>query len=440
MRPAAIVFPGLFRYHYPPMNRACLLLVLLALLAACGRGAPTAAPIVPAATNTAGATARPAATAAAARPSNTPPASRTAAATAAPAADTAVPLPTETPAAINPLTGLPVDDPAALERRPLAIKVAHFPRSVRDFQVGLSQADNVWEHYAEGGTTRFTAIYLGQAPERVGNVRSARLIDSHLAHAYQAMLVASGSSTGTMNRMREAGLFERVIAESTGYGGCPILCREAAATVTTDKLFTSTPALWELTTELGLNGPQDLAGYAFSDEAPAGGEPASTIRLDFHVNNTVAEWRYGEATQRYERWIDTDQMPALAPHVDTANGQALTASTVVVVIVPYMPANIREAEGGKLYYSYDVLFSGSGRALVFRDGQMYEATWERPDPQGGLPRFVDEAGSPIPFRPGVVWFDVIDPDSPMRFEEGVFYARVRVPPPPAEATATPGSG
>jgi hypothetical protein len=48
-----------------------------------------------------------------------------------------------------------------MDRRPLAIKVAHFPRRVREHQVGLSYADNVWEHYAEGGVIRFTAIFLG---------------------------------------------------------------------------------------------------------------------------------------------------------------------------------------------------------------------------------------------------------------------------------------
>src|SRR5262249_12080970 len=115
---------------------------------------------------------------------------------------TAVILPTPTPAITNPLSGLVTADPTVLDRRPLAIKIAHFPRSVRP-QYGLSQADNVWEHYAEGGVTRFTAIFLSQAPEKIGNVRSARYIDAILGEAYRAMLVASGSSQGVLNRLRQ---------------------------------------------------------------------------------------------------------------------------------------------------------------------------------------------------------------------------------------------
>ena len=49
---------------------------------------------------------------------------------------------------INPLTGLMVDDPARLERRPMAIKVTNYPRYVRP-QPGLSKADIVFEYYME---------------------------------------------------------------------------------------------------------------------------------------------------------------------------------------------------------------------------------------------------------------------------------------------------
>ena len=367
------------------------------------------------------------------------------AATAGPATATATategPTLAPAPAAINPLTGLVVDDPAVLERRPLAIKVAHFPRHVRAAQVGLALADNVWEHYAEGGTVRFTAIFLSQAPERIGNVRSARLIDIHLGYAYGAMIVASGSSTGTLNRFRDAGLYERVIAEATGYQGCPVLCREAAVTATTNNLYTNAPALWDLTTQLGLNERQDLRGFKFAGPAPAGGEAATTAHIDFQLGNTITEWRYNADTNRYARWIDTPDTtadaPNLAPHVDTANTEPLTAANVVVIYASYLPSNIWEEEGGARHFSYDVVLTGSGPARLFRDGQMYTLTWERAETTSGLPRLVDAAGQLVAFRPGNIWFEVLDPDSPTTFVNGQFYARSRVPDAAALPTATP---
>jgi hypothetical protein len=374
-------------------------------LAACNAPptpAPAATPIV---IPTVGVTVLPLATA-------TPAPSATATTPPLPSA-TASATTTATPAAINPLTGLAVAEASVLNRRPLAIKVAHFPRSVREHQVGLSLADNVWEHYAEGGVIRFTGIFLSQSPEKVGNERSERLIDAHLGEASRAMLVASGSSTGTMNRLREhEELFKRVIAEATGYGGCPVLCREESASVTTHKLFTSPAALWQLADELKLNGPQDLSGFEFdaSGQPPANGTPISTVHIDFQLNNTVSEYRYDPATGLYGRWVDTNALPELAPHIDTLTGGQLTTANIVVIYVTHVTSNIREAEGGTRYFSYDVLLSGEGQAKLFRDGQMYELTWERADEYAGLPRFHDAAGNSLPFKPGVIFLYLVSPN------------------------------
>lgn len=372
------------------------------------------------------------------RPLDTPTAAPSATLTnTPPPTETPTPAPTATPAAINPLTGLAVADASVLQRRPLAIKVAHFPRGVREHQVGLSWADNVWEHYAEGGVIRFTSIFLSQSPEKVGNVRSARLIDAQLGEAYQAMLVASGSSTGTMNRLREHDeLFKRVIAEATGYGGCPVLCREESASVTTNKLFTSPAALWQLADDLKLNGPQDLSGFEFDATPPAGGTPITTIHIDFQLNNTVSEYRYDPATGLYARWVDTNALPELAPHVDTLTGQQLTTANIVVVYVTHVTSNIRETDSGTRYFSYDVLLTGQGQARLFRDGQMVELTWEREDAYSGLPRFRDAAGNIVPFKPGVIWFDVVTPNSPTRVEGETFFVRFKGPD-PFPPTATP---
>jgi hypothetical protein len=421
------------------MRRGALILGLVVslVLAGCAPAA-TATPTLPPPTLTA--------TPLPPTPTGTPSPLPTATGTATPVPPTATPTDTAvpptatasaTPPRLNPLTGRPAADPALLDRVPLAVKIAHFPRRVREAQAGLSLADNVWEHYAEGGTTRFTAIFLGQTPERMGNVRSARLIDIHLGYAYRALVVASGSSSGTLSRFREAGLYDRLIAEATGYKGCPVLCREESAAVTTDRLFTSGPALWALADNLGLSGTAGLEGFTFAEAAPAGGEAAPTIHIDWHINNTVAEWRYDAANNRYDRWIDSDAMPELARHVDTLTGAPLTAENVVILFVSYVPSNIWEEDGGARHYSYDVLLAGAGEGRLFRDGRMWEITWEREDVSSGLPRLRDAAGQPIALRPGVTWFVALDPDSAMRFEAGTFYARSRVPDASALPTATP---
>jgi hypothetical protein len=430
------------------MPRYLQLLLLAGLLVACSSQptpAPTAPPVVNTAASAATATS-PASTptvAATAAPTsgpaltNTAPAA-TSAATAA-ATPTAAPGVTPTPEAVNPLTGLPLSDPTVLDRRPVAIKIANFPRRVRAAQTGLSAADNVWEHYAEGGTTRFTAIFLSQGPDRIGNVRSARLIDTYLGQAYQAMLVASGSSEGTLNRLRQTDFFKRVIAEATGYHGCPLLCREAPASETADKLFTSAPAVWDLATKLGVNGRQDLSGFVFDAQAPAGGTPITTAHIDWQVGNTVAEWRYDAGAQVYDRWIDSDTMPTLTQHIDTLNSQPLTAANVVVIYANYVTSNIHESDSSAepFFFSYDIELYGSGPAKLFRDGQMYDLRWTRDKVKGGLPRLTDASGNVAALRPGNIWFEAVSTMSVNKPAGDTFTIQVHVPDPSVAATAQP---
>ena len=61
-------------------------------------------------------------------------------------------------------------------------------------QSGLSNADIVFEHYAEGGATRFTAIFYSKDAEPIGSIRSGRLIDLEIPKMYDAAFAYSGAS------------------------------------------------------------------------------------------------------------------------------------------------------------------------------------------------------------------------------------------------------
>lgn len=137
------------------------------------------------------------------------------------------------PEGVNPLTGLAVPDPAVLERRPLLVKVSNESDQVRPWS-GLAFANHVWEYQMEGfAATRFTAVLYSQTPERIGSVRSTRLIDvEHLVDMYGGLLATSGGSSnrsaGGPPRIRElllaAPWSERVISMDYGFGD-PYLVR-----------------------------------------------------------------------------------------------------------------------------------------------------------------------------------------------------------------------
>lgn len=69
------------------------------------------------------------------------------------------------PPGINPLTGLPVEDPSLLQLPAVLISITHFPPSARP-QAGPGFAPIVYEIYISEGTTRFLVVFYGEEPER----------------------------------------------------------------------------------------------------------------------------------------------------------------------------------------------------------------------------------------------------------------------------------
>ena len=159
--------------------------------------------------------------------------------------------------AINPLTGLAVDDPAVLARRPLAAKISNAPDLVRP-QAGIAQADLVFEHLTEGPLTRFTAIFWTHTPPRVGSIRSARLLDLEIPAMYDTLLVYSGASEPI--RRRIAGLPFADHAYEGVTVGPPLYYRDTTIEVP-HNLFAVPSAVWARAEAEGVNRPRaDLGG------------------------------------------------------------------------------------------------------------------------------------------------------------------------------------
>ncbi|MBC7241221.1 MAG: DUF3048 domain-containing protein [Anaerolineae bacterium] len=310
--------------------------------------------------------------------------------------------------AICPLTGEVVTDPTKLERRPLAIKVSNAPSIVRP-QAGLDKADVVFEHVAEADLTRFTAIYLCQDAEKVGSVRSARLIDLEIPAMFKSLFAFSGASGGVKLKIKASDFAERVFSPDPGFNdpGFRRIPQEGKAFEHT--LFTDTPTLWKLASERGINQRQNLEGWVFSVQPPAGGTPAREIDIVYRPNIASAEYRYDPQREAYLRYVLGE------PHVDEVTGQQLTARNVVVLYVNHVETDIVEdSTGPKPYYSIEIQIWGQGRAQLFRDGRMYELTWSRPRREDMI-RFLDANGNPFPLKPGNTWIQVV----PLNFQIAV---------------------
>ena len=311
------------------------------------------------------------------------------------------PMPTSMPTSsldVCPLTGEGVSDVAILERRPLAVKISNFPPIVRP-QAGLSYADVVFEHLSEAGLTRLTAVFLSKDTEKVGSIRSARLLDLEIPAMFKAMFAYSGASGGVKQKIMESDFFDRVVSPDFGHSGFARIPSEGKAYEHT--LFSDTQSLWEIAEERGLNERQDLSGWTFSEEPPEGGSPATSIEILYTPKYASAEYQYDQERQAYLRSIFGE------PHGDELTGEQIAARNVVVLYANHLETDIVEdSTGPRIYYSIEIQLWGEGRAIVFRDGQAFEGRWVRPQ-RPDMIRFVDDTGNPIPLKPGNTWIQVV---------------------------------
>ncbi len=321
--------------------------------------------------------------------------------------------PSDFPDNVNPLTGLVVDDPAVLDRPPLLIKVSNAPPSVRP-QSGLASADQVWEHTMEGYrvATRYTAVFLGETPERVGSVRSGRLPDLELVPMYEGIYVASGYSTnrnapGTPPRVRElmldADWVERNFTYEFGYRD-PYSVRIPLEGKAVEHTLFSIPAeLWKLAEERNIGASTTLEpGFVFDKLVPEGGIETSTAQINYlgpAPNNT---WQFDAESGTWLLWTDD------VVHGDDLTGEQLAFENVVVVYADHYDADFVEDEPSGLH-SVAVTLTGQGDAVLLRDGLRYEVTWKRAG-EADMIQFFDASGAQIAFKPGRTWFHLVSSD------------------------------
>jgi len=300
---------------------------------------------------------------------------------------------------VNPLTGLIMDDPTVLQRRPLAIKVSNAPLARP--QSGLNAADIVFEHYVEGGGTRYTAIMYGNTISEIGSLRSGRLPDLEIVPMLDAIYVASGFSSGVLERMRDANWRSRNFSSPFGYEDEPYMVRvQREGRAYEHTLYSVPDELWKLAETQNVNQPPDLTpGLAFWSDIQPNGTPATTVTINYFPVGYTVRWEYNPDTGRYYRWQDGE------PDIDLLTGAQIAADNIIAVGAIHVDTGIVEDVFGGLW-SIEVQIWGDGPASLFRDGQRYEGGWTRTNPEEML-LFTDLDGNILYFKPGQTWVEMV---------------------------------
>ncbi len=334
------------------------------------------------------------------------------------------------PANYNPLTGTLPNNPALLERRPIAVKITTFPRGVRAYQSGLSRADVVYEYYIEDGLTRFIAVFYGQDAERAGPVRSGRYFDEHIMRMYHASLVYASADERVENHLLETELRPLLFLPSPSH--CPPLCRDTSIEGY-NNVFLNTAGVGPKLTD---NSRQELRAPLFGALLyPLAQQQMNRIYSHYSIYS-YNYWEYDYSRHEYLRYSDATEALSLGvnevyqPHIDNLVMQQVSAQNVVVLVVPHNFNN----EFDRADQVFNITLTGSGDAYIFREGRMIKGLWLR-DKTDQPFLLVDPAGNPISLIPGVTFYQVVNPESTIQQtdEQIDFYFYT----PPRKVTLTP---
>lgn len=310
------------------------------------------------------------------------------------------------PTSLNPLTGLPPSDPAMLERRPLAIKVANYPRYIRP-QSGLTLADNVYEYYIEAGLTRFIAVFYGNNSEWVGPVRSGRYFDEHIQRMYHAFLVFKFADPRVENYL-EATSDVAPFLVVPSLGACPPfqLMESRKIEVYNNSYFKMN--LWQdCVSKNGLENQRQPIRNGFFNENLLSSGLLGTQMFTYYSPDSYNYWIYQPETKQYLRYQEVGDMrdgkaENYQPLIDSVTSEQVHAANVVFVLAHHNFSNPYDEEDEV----YQIDLTDSGEAYVFRDGTAIQARWIRTNKDQPL-LLTTLGGAPIYLRPGITFYEVL---------------------------------
>lgn len=302
------------------------------------------------------------------------------------------------------------------KRSPLAVMIENHVDARP--QSGISFADVTYEALVEGGITRTMNVYYCQDAGQVGPVRSARTYFLDYASEYgNYPLYAHVGGANTPGPANALGQIEDY--GWAGYNdlnqfsiGYPVFWRDydrlGRAVATEHTMYSTTTKLWDYAAKNrnitnvykdGTPWTQGFVPYRFKDDPAVSKRPASQqISFTFtgNYNEYGVKWTYDKTANLYFRENGG------APHIDRDTGKQLSAKSVIVLYEPESRANDGYEGNQHLLYAT----KGSGKAIIFMDGQQISGTWSKAS-RTARTKIYNANGQEMQFSRGKMWFEIL---------------------------------
>lgn len=292
---------------------------------------------------------------------------------------------------VSVMTGLPVDDEVNT-RNVTGVMIENSPDARP--QAGLVSADVVYEAVAEGGITRFLALFHDDEPKYVGPIRSARPYYLDWVKPFHAGLAHVGGSPLALqliknNRVRDLDQFHN-----------PGAYERISSRYAPHNMYSGIDKLNQLEKEKKFT-PGNFKSFERKETKGETPESITASQIDFTMSGPLynAQFNFSKKENKYLR------SQAGRKHLDDKTGKQIQPDVVIALITT-------KGQDGN-YTTYRT--RGSGSILVFQDGQVIKGKWSKKTIDTQL-KFTDMSGQPLLLNPGKVWITVVGGKSDVKYK------------------------
>ena len=261
---------------------------------------------------------------------------------------------------------------------------------------GLAQANLVFEVEAEGGITRFLAIYAGnQDLAEIGSIRSARPYLVDWTEEFSALLVHCGGSPEALVKIAK----DNALSLNEFYNGGYYWRNKRPGP---HNIYTSSELLNKYLESENLNQGKYLSWQYKNDQPVAQSETIDNITIKYKSASYTVNWTYDKDNNDYIRYLAGER------HKDI-DGEQIKAKNIAIAIIP---AEVIDDELRlKMYHI------GEGDAIVCLDGQCQEGRWQKKSSSARTRFYKDDGDAStgialqeFKFNAGTTWIEVVRPE------------------------------
>lgn len=289
-----------------------------------------------------------------------------------------------------PLTGLSTSKEKS-EQRPIGIMIEN--HTTARPQSGINEAEMIFEAVAEGGITRFLAVYqCGKEPKEIGPVRSARIYYVNWDKGLDALYAHVGGSPDGLEQVKNLDIADLDQSYLSNF-----YWRSSSRTAP-HNVYTTLAKLRDAAKSKNFKTTGSIDEWKYSSSSKSAEVESAELNVNFSSYNYNVSWKF-DKIKNY--WLRSQGGSA---HKDSA-GVQVSAKNLAIMFT-----DISTRSDGRM----DIETIGSGEAKVYINGKEIDAIWKKAAEDKML-KFYDSTNKEIDFAPGNTWISAISTKSQIKY-------------------------